>query len=87
MRYVFFDDNELGVLQDGRVYSIAPLLAEAGAHDAQEALEYLIANESLLRPSIREALATQGGARGGRRAAASAGAAPLEVALRVRELL
>ncbi len=61
MRYVFFDDNELGVLQDGRVYSIAPLIAEAGAHDAQEALEYLIANESLLRPSIREALATQEG--------------------------
>ena len=37
------------------------LVEEAGAHDAQEALEYLIANESLLRPSIREALATQEG--------------------------
>ncbi len=61
MRYVFFNDHEPGVLQDDRIYSIAPLLAEAGTHDAQETLEYLIANESLLRPSIREALATQEG--------------------------
>jgi 2-keto-4-pentenoate hydratase/2-oxohepta-3-ene-1,7-dioic acid hydratase in catechol pathway len=61
MRYVFFNNNEPGVLQDGRVYGIAKLVEEAGAHDAQEALEYLIANESLLRPSIREALATQEG--------------------------
>ena len=61
MRYVFFDDHEPGVLHEGRVYSIAGLLAEAGAHNAQEALEYLIANEALLRPSIREVLATQEG--------------------------
>ncbi len=61
MRYVFYDDNEPGVLHEGRVYSIAALITEAGAHDAQEALEYLIVNESLLRPSVREALATQEG--------------------------
>ena len=61
MRYVFFDDNESGVLHEGRVYSIAGLLAESGAHNAQEALEYLIANEALLRPSIREVLGTQEG--------------------------
>lgn len=61
MRYVFFDDFEPGVLQDGRVYSIAGVLAEAGAHTPQEALEYLIANERLLRPSIKEIIGTQGG--------------------------
>jgi 2-keto-4-pentenoate hydratase/2-oxohepta-3-ene-1,7-dioic acid hydratase in catechol pathway len=49
------------VLHEGRVYSIAGLLAELGAHNAQEALEYLIANEALLRPSIREVLETQEG--------------------------
>jgi 2-keto-4-pentenoate hydratase/2-oxohepta-3-ene-1,7-dioic acid hydratase in catechol pathway len=61
VRYIFFNDDEPGVLHEGRVYSIATLLAEAGAHNAQEALEYLIANEALLRPSIRELLATQEG--------------------------
>ena len=42
MRYVFFDEFEPGVLQEGRVYGIAGLLAEAGAHTTQELLEYLI---------------------------------------------
>ncbi len=61
MHYVFFDDNEPGVLHEGRVHSIAGLLDEGGAHNAQEALEYLIANEALLRPSIRQLLATDEG--------------------------
>jgi 2-keto-4-pentenoate hydratase/2-oxohepta-3-ene-1,7-dioic acid hydratase in catechol pathway len=61
MRYVFFDEFEPGVLRDGRVYSIAGLLAEAGAHSPQEALEYLIANERMLRPSIKEVIGTQEG--------------------------
>jgi 2-keto-4-pentenoate hydratase/2-oxohepta-3-ene-1,7-dioic acid hydratase in catechol pathway len=61
MRYVFFDNFEPGVLHEGRVYSIAGLLAESEAHTPQEALEYLIANERLLRPSIREVIGTQEG--------------------------
>jgi 2-keto-4-pentenoate hydratase/2-oxohepta-3-ene-1,7-dioic acid hydratase in catechol pathway len=61
MRYVFFDEFEPGVLHEGRVYSIAGLLAEAGAHSPQEALEYLIANERLLRPSINEVIGTRDG--------------------------
>ena len=61
MRYVFFDDNEPGVLHEGRVYSIAGVLAASGAHHAQEALEDLIANEARLRPGINEVLATQEG--------------------------
>lgn len=61
MRYVFFDDNVPGVLHQGRVYSIAGLLEESGAHNPQEALEYLIANEALLRPSVRQILASQEG--------------------------
>ena len=61
MRYVFFDEFEPGVLHEGRVYSIAGLLAEAGAHTPQEALEYLIANEQRLRPSIKEVIGTQEG--------------------------
>ena len=48
MRYVFFDDFQPGVLRDGRVYSLAPLLADAGAHTPQETLEYLIADERRL---------------------------------------
>lgn len=58
MRYVFFDDFEPGVVQEGQVYSIAALLAGAGAHTPQEVLEYLITNEALLRPSIKEVLAS-----------------------------
>jgi 2-keto-4-pentenoate hydratase/2-oxohepta-3-ene-1,7-dioic acid hydratase in catechol pathway len=61
MRYVFFDEFDPGVLHEGRVYSIGGVLAEAGAHTPQEALEYLIANERLLRPSIREVIGTQEG--------------------------
>ena len=61
MRYVFFDDFVSGVLHEGRVYSIAGILAESGVHTPQEALEYLIANERLLRPSIREAVGSQEG--------------------------
>jgi 2-keto-4-pentenoate hydratase/2-oxohepta-3-ene-1,7-dioic acid hydratase in catechol pathway len=61
MRYVFFDDFQLGVLRDGRVYSLASLLAEAPAHTPQESLEYLIADEGRLRPAVEELLATQQG--------------------------
>lgn len=61
MRYVFFDEFEPGVVHEGRVHSIAGLLAEAGAHTPQEALEYLIANEQRLRPSIKEVIGTQEG--------------------------
>lgn len=56
MRYVFFDDFQPGVLHEGRVHGLAALLADSGAHTPQEALEYLIANERLLRPSVRQAL-------------------------------
>ncbi|MFN8516440.1 MAG: hypothetical protein U0841_28435 [Chloroflexia bacterium] len=61
MRYVFFDEFEPGCCTRGGVYSIAGLLAEAGAHTPQEALEYLIANEQRLRPSIKEVIGTQEG--------------------------
>ena len=61
MRYVFFNEFEPGVLQDGTVYSLAGLLAEVGAHTPQEVLEYLITNEALLRPSIKEVIATAAG--------------------------
>jgi 2-keto-4-pentenoate hydratase/2-oxohepta-3-ene-1,7-dioic acid hydratase in catechol pathway len=61
MRYVFFDEFEPGVLHEGRVYGIGGLLAEAGAHTPQEALEFLIANERRLRPSVREVIGTQEG--------------------------
>jgi 2-keto-4-pentenoate hydratase/2-oxohepta-3-ene-1,7-dioic acid hydratase in catechol pathway len=61
MRYVFFDEFEPGVLHEGRVYGIGGLLSEAGAHTPQEALEFLIANERRLRPSVREVIGTQAG--------------------------
>lgn len=61
MRYVFFDDFQPGVLRDDRVYSLQALLADAGAHTPQEALEYLIANERLLRPSVEQLVATEEG--------------------------
>lgn len=57
MRYVFFDEYRPGVLHEGRVHDLSALLADSGAHTPQEALEYLIANERLLRPSVRQALA------------------------------
>jgi 2-keto-4-pentenoate hydratase/2-oxohepta-3-ene-1,7-dioic acid hydratase in catechol pathway len=58
MQYAFFfDDFQPGVLREGRVHSIAPLVADAGAHTPQEALEYIIANDRLLRPSIEELVA------------------------------
>lgn len=61
MRYVFFNQEQLGVVQGEQVYDLSSLVAEAGAHDAQETLAYLIANEHLLRPRIQEIVATQAG--------------------------